>query len=69
MMSRWEPAFWQGRITQKLLPSPCAVVQFTRHCEAFVEDPLSTGVIESIDTFAFSPARRGVVSHVAGTQG
>ena len=73
MMSRWEPCQNILRKSlkhqQKLLPSPCAVLQFTRHCEALVHDPLSTGLVECIDTFAFSPARRGVVSHVAGTQG
>ena len=45
------------------------MLQFTRLCEAFVDEPLNNGLIESIDTFAFSPARRGMVSHVAGTQG
>lgn len=52
-------------ITQNLLSGPSNVLQFTRFCDTFVADPLSNGVIDSIDTFAFSPARRSVVSDVA----
>ncbi len=52
-------------ITQNLLSGPSNVLQFTRLCDTFVADPLSNGVIDSIDTFAFSPARRSVVSDVA----